>query len=74
MSKSYNNDPRPIKIRFSTSCKYCGKHLSVNDMAYYWPATRTLKCIECGDADFRAFLSSKCDEEVYAGTGNPYSG
>lgn len=63
-----------IQVRFATQCKACNKKLPVGEVAYYWPATRTLMCTDCGEIDFQNFLVSKCDEEVYNGVGNPYYG
>ena len=74
MRRIQNNDPRPLKIRFRTTCAKCGKTLPAQVNAYYWSSSRQILCLECGHDDFLAFLSSACDEEVYHGTGNPYCG
>jgi RNase P subunit RPR2 len=72
MRKIVNNDPRPIKIRFTTQCKKCGVKLTPGVQAYYWPSDRKLLCLNCGEEDFKQFLSSIADEDVFNGTGNPY--
>ena len=72
MRKIHNNDPRPLRIRYKTTCKKCGKRLPVNEIAYYWPSSVTILCTVCGEPEFRQFLSSVCDENVFNGTGNPY--
>jgi len=72
MRKITNKDPYPLKVRFNCKCSKCGTHLGRGVNAYYWPATRTVTCLDCGHDDFQAFLSSVADEEVYNGTGNPY--
>ena len=72
MRKIVDNDPRPIKIRFSGQCRKCGVQLKPGVQAYYWPSDRKLLCLSCGEEDFKNFLSSVADEEVYNGTGNPY--
>jgi len=40
---------------------------------YYWPISREVLCMKCGEEPFRQFLSSAADEEVYSGQGNPYA-
>lgn len=72
MPRRYNNDPRRLTAKFSTHCKFCGAYINKYDEAFYWPATKTIKCTGCGEEEYQAFLASKCDEEVYAGNGNPY--
>ena len=70
--RRYKNDPIPIVAKFSTHCKFCGAYVNKNDRAFYWPATKTLKCPDCGESDYKEFLSAKADEEVFHGVGNPY--
>jgi RNase P subunit RPR2 len=72
MRKIVNNDPCPIKIRFTTQCKKCGVKLTPGVQAYYWPSDRKLLCLNCGEEDFKQFLSSVADEDIFNGTGNPY--
>ncbi|MGE0021031.1 MAG: hypothetical protein AB7S72_15265 [Draconibacterium sp.] len=72
MRKITNKDPYPLKVRFNCKCSKCGTHLGRGVNAYYWPATHTVTCLDCGHDDFQAFLSSVADEGVYNGTGNPY--
>ncbi len=31
----------------------------------YWPSSRKVFCLSCGDADYRTFLESASDEEFY---------
>jgi hypothetical protein len=72
MRRIQSNDPRPLTIRFRITCAKCGKTLKPNDQAYYWPSSRKIFCLDCGNDDFKAFLSSVCDEKVYNGSGNPF--
>ncbi|HZL09367.1 MAG TPA: hypothetical protein VFC65_05170 [Prolixibacteraceae bacterium] len=71
---TYKNDPRQITAKFSSTCSKCGCILKKGTSIYYWPSDRKVFCLNCGEAPFKQFLSSAADEEVYAGTGNPYSG
>lgn len=74
MGKRFQNrDPREILVRYKTQCRKCGKTLNIGVPAFYWPAESALYCSDCGAADYKAFLSSVCDEEVYRGVGNPYA-
>jgi len=50
----------------------CQTLLPRGAVAYYWPQTRTLFCTNCGEPEYRNYLSSAADEEVYARNGNPY--
>lgn len=68
----YKDDPRQIVVRYPSCCAKCQTLLPRGAVAYYWPRTRTLLCTNCGEPEFRSFLSSAADEEVYAGNGNPY--
>ncbi len=72
MSK-YANDPREIKAKFASKCSKCKTEIPKGINCYYWPSSRQVFCLSCGDHDYRQFQSSACDEEVYAGTGNPYA-
>lgn len=70
----YSNDPREIKTKFPSSCATCGCKLPKGVNVYYWPSSRKIYCLACGDEDYRQFLSLAADEEVMNGTGNPYCG
>ena len=69
----YSNDPRLITAKFSSTCSKCKTKIQKGTSVYYWPSSREAFCPTCGDAPYRKFLSSVADEEVYAGTGNPYA-
>lgn len=68
----YKDDPRQIAVRYPSCCAKCQTQLPKGTIAYYWPGTKTLLCPGCGEPEYRSFLSSAADEEVYAGNGNPY--
>ncbi|MBL7965464.1 MAG: hypothetical protein JNK09_00580 [Prolixibacteraceae bacterium] len=68
----YKDDPRQIAVRYLSCCTKCQTLLPRGAVAFYWPRTRTLLCKNCGEPEYRSFLSSAADEEVYAGNGNPY--
>ena len=68
----YKDDPRQIAVRYPCCCEKCQIRLPRGTVAYYWPLTRTLLCYECGEPEFRSFLSAVADENVYAGKGNPF--
>ena len=63
-----------ITARFSSNCEKCKAKIKKGDEIYYWPNGRKAYCMKCGEADYRQFLSSAADEEVYSGSGNPYAG
>jgi hypothetical protein len=69
----YSKDPRQIGAKFSSNCSKCKTRIRKGDTIYYWPSSGEVFCTSCGDAPFRQFLSSVADEEVYAGSGNPYA-
>lgn len=63
----YSNDPRIIKNKFAFTCRICKKHIPKGVDIIYFPATRSAKCMQCGDQDYRDFLASAVDEEIYNG-------
>ncbi|MDD4118661.1 MAG: hypothetical protein PHI39_10655 [Kiritimatiellae bacterium] len=63
--KHYSKDPRQITTRFSSSCRTCGKTLPKGAQAYYFPATRQVFCLSCGETSYQQFLESAFDEEQY---------
>ncbi len=65
--KTYPNDPRLITAKFNCNCKKCKKLLKKGQQIFYWPYDKSVLCLECGEDDFNAFLSSKQDEEFYNG-------
>ena len=69
----YANDPRMIKAKFTSCCSKCRAKLSKGVNIYYWPSSREVFCMNCGDASYRQFRSSAADEDVYNGCGNPYA-
>ncbi len=68
----YSNDPRIINLKYSGSCKDCKCSIQKGDRAFYWPLLKEVKCLDCGKQDYREFLSSAADEDVYHGRGNPF--
>ena len=71
--KKYVNDPRPITVRYQSTCAECSITLKKGKEAYYWPSDGKLYCLSCGESEYRQFLSSAADEEVYNCIGNPYA-
>jgi ribosomal protein S27E len=69
----YSNDPRQITARFSSRCSKCKVKIQKDTIIYYWPSSREVYCLTCGEAPYRQFLSSVADEEAYSGNGNPYA-
>jgi len=69
----YSKDPRQISAKFSSNCCKCKTRIPKGATIYYWPSSGEVFCSSCGDSPFRQFLSSVADEEVYAGSGNPYA-
>jgi hypothetical protein len=65
MKRQFNNDPRQLQVKWACNCSTCGAKLPKGVNAYYWPSSRKMYCLSCGDADFRQFLSSVEDEENY---------
>ena len=63
--KTYNNDPREIKVKYACNCTTCGILLPKGVNVYYWPGTKQIYCRVCGEPSFRAFLESAWDEEQY---------
>ena len=72
MKKRKNYDPRQLVIRYRCECFRCSVSLPRGAVAYYWPAGHRILCLQCGEAEYKLFLSSVADENVYNGTGNPY--
>jgi hypothetical protein len=70
--KIVKKDPRMILVKYPCTCSRCGIRLHKGDQAYYWPASGDMYCVDCGEADYRRYLSDAFDEEVYKRTGNPY--
>jgi len=69
----YANDPRMIKAKFTCSCSKCRIKLVKGVNIYYWPSSREVFCMSCGEESYQQFLSSAADEDVYNGCGNPYA-
>jgi len=67
------NDPRHFAARFKCKCANCSTTILKGELAYYWPSSQKVFCLICGAEDFRQFLSSAADEDVYHGCGNPYA-
>lgn len=70
--KKYKGDPRRITARFNSTCCNCNCNIRKGDSAYYWPKGKLIYCTNCGEPEFRQFVSMASDEDVYNGFGNPY--
>ncbi len=60
--KSYKGDPRQITAKFG-SCKDCGQDVKGKSV-YYFPQSRAVYCLDCGDEDYRRFIAAAQDEAV----------
>lgn len=70
----YKDDPRIIKAKFKSKCKTCKCLIPKDVNCYYWPRGKHIYCLSCGESEYRSFLSSAADEDVYHRRGNPYCG
>jgi len=61
----YSNDPKQIKARFDSSCSKCAAKISKGQEIYYWPSSREVFCLKCGEVPYNEFLASAQDEEIY---------
>ncbi len=64
----FKNDPSQLTVRWSCNCATCGKKLAKGAQAYYWPSSKKMYCLPCGESDFRQFEASAQDEEIYNST------
>ncbi|MBV5313631.1 MAG: hypothetical protein JZU47_10070 [Prolixibacteraceae bacterium] len=71
---TYKNDPRRITAKFTSICSKCSCTIKKGTQIYYWPSDRKAYCLNCGEVPYLQFRSAAADEDVYAGTGNPYCG
>ena len=63
--KHYSNDPRMIKAKFASNCSKCGTRITKGLDIYYWPSSREVFCLKCGESSFKDFFESAQDEEIY---------
>jgi endogenous inhibitor of DNA gyrase (YacG/DUF329 family) len=63
--KHFENDPRVIRTRFNSTCATCRTKIQKGAEAYYYPSSRQVFCLKCGEADYSQFLQSAQDEEFY---------
>jgi hypothetical protein len=61
----YSNDPKQLKARFDSSCSKCAAKISKGQEIYYWPSSREVFCLKCGEGPYNEFLASAQDEETY---------
>ena len=64
MKRRYNNDPSELLVKWSCNCATCGTKLPKGARAYYWPSSKKMYCLTCGEPDFRHFLEEVADEEM----------
>ncbi|MFH1118247.1 MAG: hypothetical protein V1775_00380 [Bacteroidota bacterium] len=62
----YRNDPYQLNVRFNSTCEKCKLKLVKGSSAYYWPLSKKVYCLVCGETDYQAFLSSAMDEDFYS--------
>ncbi len=63
-----NGDPRWIRVRYQTRCK-CGAPVPAGAQGFYWPRTRSVECVECGNVSEARFLAEVQDEVMSGGWG-----
>ena len=59
----YKNDPRKIIARFGR-CAKCNVDVTSKEV-FYFPATKKVFCLDCGQTDYNYFLQTKQDEEFF---------
>ena len=69
--KRYLRDPLWIIAKFNSKCS-CGNTIKRGETIFYYPATKTALCTECGESAALQFMSDACDEAVCNGCGNPF--
>lgn len=62
-AKRYSNDPRWITAKFTSQCSHCTKEILKGKPAYYFPASRSCHCEECGKESALKFAAQAWDEE-----------
>ena len=62
-----NQDPRPMKAKFKSTCGKCKGTIERNEPIIYWPAIKEATHLECGEEDYNYFLESDRFEETYNG-------
>jgi hypothetical protein len=66
---TYKNDPRMITAKFSSTCSKCCAKIKKGEEIYYWPSSREVFCLKCGEVPYSQFRSSAADEDAYNGYG-----
>ena len=64
---SPNNDPNESRARYNSQSGKCGSQIRKGDKIYIWPSAprgKKARC-ECAEGDYREFLGSKQDEQIY---------
>ncbi len=71
----YSGDPYWLKARRSSHCSGCNGPIVKGQAIYYYPNIRKAygSACGCGQTQHQQFMSAAADEDVYAGTGNPYA-
>ena len=64
MKRRYNNDPSELLVKWPCRCAECETNLPKGARAYYWPSSKKMYCLKCGEPDFRRFLETVADEEM----------
>lgn len=59
---SFPQDPRWIVAKYPGKC-FCGSAIAKGERCFYYPNTRTLKCVKCSEQAARDFEAAKQDEE-----------
>jgi hypothetical protein len=62
-----NNDPKIMLSRFASKCGKCDCVIKKNTEIVYYPLTKKVFCMSCGEKDYNNFLSSVQDENIYNG-------
>lgn len=61
----YSSDPRWIKARFASTCEHrnCGANIPKGADAFYFPASKSIYCHECGEEESAEFEAARWDED-----------
>lgn len=56
--------PYWLNAKFASKCT-CGKQIRKGDRIYYYPATHSAVCQDCGDKAAHELAAADFDEQVY---------
>lgn len=61
----YSGDPRWVTTRFANTCDHrnCGAAIPKDASAFYFPASKSIYCHECGEEESAEFEAARFDED-----------